>query len=339
MSEAGRTDAGRPAQAVSPTTPSASILGPWQRIALGALLGSLAVARRLPDRPLYRAAYALGSGLSLLMPGRRRLVRRNLSRVCTWLVANGMATPRVAAAARDPAALDRLVRATFGHWLVTYAEGALGPRYDAAELRARFVPSDPEASREAMSPRAAGDVGVIHMAMHYGSVDLSALYGSRVGPLPVTGPMEAVKSPLARAYFEQVRRELGVTIVPLDGAAERLVAALRRGEAVGLVADRNIVGSGAQVDLFGAPVRLPIGPAVLAAQTGAPIYLQAIERTAPGEWLAHTVPIRPAVGAGRREATRWIVEQEARAFERIIARAPEQWTTLLFPIWNDEGES
>jgi hypothetical protein len=33
-----------------------------------------------------------------------------------------------------------------------------------------------------------------------------------------------------------------------------------------------------------------------------------------------------------------IIEQEARAFERLIARAPEQWTTLFFPIWSDEGE-
>jgi len=28
--------------------------------------------------------------------------------------------------------------------------------------------------------------------------------------------------------------------------------------------------------------------------------------------------------------------EEACLFERIVARAPEQWTTLLFPIWDDE---
>jgi len=78
---------------------------------------------------------------------------------------------------------------------------------------------------------------------------------------------------------------------------------------------------------------------MLSVQTGAPIYLEAIERTAPGAWLGHTVPIRPAPGSARREAVRSIIEQEARAFERIIARAPEQWTTLFFPIWDDEGEA
>ena len=102
------------------------------------------------------------------------------------------------------------------------------------------------------------------------------------------------------------------------------------------MADRNIVGRGTQVQLFGAPTRLPIGPAMLSVQTGAPLYLQAIERVGPGAWRGHTVPLRPPEGATRREATRAIVEQEARAFERIIARAPEQWTTLFFPIWKDE---
>ncbi len=176
------------------------------------------------------------------------------------------------------------------------------------------------------------------MAMHFGSVDLSALYGSRVGALPLTGPMEFVKTPFARAYFEHVRNELGVTIVPLERAAEALTAALQRGEAVGIVADRNIAGRGSAVSLFGSTVRLPIGPAMLSVQTGAPLYLEAIERTGPGEWLGHTVPLRPPPGATRREATRSIIEQEARAFERIIARAPEQWTTLFFPIWEGEGD-
>jgi lauroyl/myristoyl acyltransferase len=317
--------------------PPAPTLSGAQRVVFRVLLGALWLARRLPDRPIYRVAYVLGAGLSLLMPARRAQVRQNLERVCAWLVANDMAVPKVRAATRHPRAMDRLVRETFGHWMVGYAEAALGPRYSGPELRSRFVASDPRTSREAISRRPDGEVGLIHMAMHFGSVDLSALYGSRVGELPVTGPMEFVTSPLARAWFDHVRFELGVTIVPVNDAAEALVAALRRGEAVGLVADRNIVGSGARVDLFGAPVRLPIGPAVLSVQTGAPIYLQAIERTGPGEWLGHTVRIAPAPGLSRREATRSIIEQEARAFERIIARAPEQWTTLFFPIWNDEG--
>lgn len=307
-----------------------------QRVAFSLLIGLLWILRHLPDKPLYRAAFAIGAGLYLLLPERRARVRGNLRRVCVWLAANDMANSRVARAVRDERALDHLVRAAFGHWVATYAEAAIGPRYSGAELDRRFDRSDPEASNEAMSPQPAGQAGPIHMAMHFGAVDLSAMYGARVGKLPVTGPMELVESPFARAYFERARSELGVTIVPLENAAEALTAALVRGEAVGVVADRNIVGRGSLVELFGGPVRLPIGPAVLSVQTGAPIYLQAIERTGPGEWLGHTVRIRPEPGTKRREATRSIIEREARAFERIVAHAPEQWTTLFFRIWEDE---
>jgi KDO2-lipid IV(A) lauroyltransferase len=322
-----------------PRIPPPPPLNVAEQLAFRLLLAGIGVARRLPDRPVYRLAYALGWGLSFVLRTRRARVSGNLGRVCRWLVAEGMASPRVAAAARERQALDRLVRASFGHWVVTYAEAALAPRYGAAELRARFVPANAEASREALAPRAPGEAGVIHLSLHFGSVDLSALYGTRVGLVPVTGPMEFVTSPLARAYFDHVRFELGVTIVPVGDAAASLVAALQRGEAVGLVADRNIVGSGVPVELFGALARLPIGPAMLSVQTGAPIYLEAIERTGHGEWLGHTVPIRPSPGLQRRAAVRSIIEQEARAFERIVARAPEQWSTLSFPIWGDEGKA
>jgi len=319
--------------------PPAPPLKAWQRVVFRLLLGGLALARRLPDRPIYRVAFVIGAGLYLVMPGKRDQVRRNLRRVCAWSAQRGDATPRVARAAADPAALERLVRASFGHWVLTYVEAALAPSYGKEELLARVVLTDQAATDEALSARPAGEVGPIQMAMHYGSVDLSALYGVRVGELPFTGPMEAVEHPLARAYFDHVRGELGATLVPIGGAAERLVAALQRGEAAGVVADRNVVGRGVPVELFGAPLRLPIGPAILAAQTGATIYLQAIERTGPGEWLGHTIAIRAEPGAQRREATRSIIEQEARAFERLIARAPEQWTTLFFAIWKDDGET
>lgn len=322
-----------------PTPPTALPLSVSETALFKTLLFGLWLGRRVPDRPLYRAAFAIGAGLYLLLPERRGLVRSNLKRVVDWLVANDQASPRVRRAAADPRSLERLVRACFGHWVVTYAEAALGPRYSAEELDRRFDPVDPEASAEALSVPEPGQPGPIHLAMHFGSVDLSALYGARVGPLPLTGPMESVEAPLARAYFERVRNELDVTIVPLDNAAAALTEAVARGEAVGIVGDRNIAGRGTLVELFGAPMRLPIGPAMLSVQTGAPLYLEAIERSPTGQWLGHTIPLRPEPGATRREATRQIIEQEARAMERVIARAPEQWTTLFFPIWEDEREA
>jgi len=323
----------------APTPPPGPPLNLYERVVFRILMLALGAGRKLPDRPLYRSAFAIGAGLYLLLPERRKLVKSNLRRVVDWLVAHEMATPRVRRAATDERSLDRLVRDCFGHWVVTYLEAAIGPRYSAEELARRFLPVHPEASAEALSVPAPGAPGPIHLAMHFGAVDLSAIYGARVGPVPMTGPMEFVEAPLARAYFDRVRNDLDVTIVPLENAAAALTRALERGEAVGIVADRNIVGRGTPVELFGGPARLPLGPAMLAVKTGAPLYLEAIERRGSGDWLGHTIPLRPEPGAKRREATRQLVEQEARAMERVIARAPEQWTTLFFPIWEDEEEA
>ena len=69
------------------------------------LLAALAaVLRRLPDRPLHRAAHLVGGLLHRVQPARRRLVRANLLRVCQYLVEHDLAGPRAAAAAiADPA--------------------------------------------------------------------------------------------------------------------------------------------------------------------------------------------------------------------------------------------
>lgn len=320
----------------TPAHDGAPTLGPLGRLLFGLVIGVIWILRRLPDKPIYRATYALGAGLYLVMPRRRDMARSNLRRVCGWLVAHDMASPRVARAARDPQALEHMVRAAFGHWLLTYAEAVIVPRYGREELERRLVPMRPAATAEALSVPEPGRPGPIHMTIHFGSIDLAALYGARVGALPLTGPMETLDSPLARAYFERVRHELDATIVPLSEAVTELVSALKRGEAVGVVADRNVVGKGTVLEFFGAPARIPAGPAVLSVQTGAPLFLEIIERTAPGEWAGHTVRLQPEPGAKRRDAARSILEQQVREFERGIARAPEQWTTLFFPIWEDE---
>ena len=270
--------------------PAAS-LGRGGRFALRVIIFALRTLQRLPDRPLYQLAHLAGSGLYLVTPGRRAMARANLRHVCAWLVAEGRATPRVAAAAADPKALDRLVRAAFGHWVVGYVEGAIAPRYSREDLLERVGRATPEASDLALRTEHEDGLGPIHMSMHFGSVDISALFGALVPEQPLSGPMEEVADPIARAYFGHVRRELGVTILPLAGAATGLADAVRRGEAVGLVADRIVVG--------------------------------------------HTVTIRPESGGTRKATLSSILAQEVAAFEQLIARAPEQWSTIMFPIWDD----
>jgi KDO2-lipid IV(A) lauroyltransferase len=123
--------------------------------------------------------------------------------------------------------------------------------------------------------------------------------------------------------------------VPLEGAARELRGALRRGELVALVADRDITGNGRPTALFGAPASLPIGPAVLADESGAAVYVVGVRRTAPGEYRARLIRLPEAPGRSLRQRVDVFLANEVAALELLIADAPAQWWTVLFPIWEE----
>jgi len=299
------------------------------------LLLGVAVLQRLPDRPVYRLGFRAGRVASRFMGRRRALARANLARVCQALDAAGEASARIRAAAHDARALDDLVRDVFGHWFMAYLEGAIVPRYDTRTVRSRVRLTDPDLTTAALLPVPSGSPGPIFTGLHLGSVEMGGMYAARMTPLRITGPMEQLRDPILADYFRRTRAAVGIDIIPIRDASVELLARIGRGEGIALVADRPIGGAGTSVELFGAPCRLPAGPAVLAVETGAPLYVLAVLRERPGSWVGHIELIEvPAMG-GRRERVRATLDREARAFERLVARAPEQWWTLLFRIWED----
>ena len=69
-----------------------------------------------------------------------------------------------------------------------------------------------------------------------------------------------------------------------------------------LVADRDLSARGVQVDFFGEPTRMPAGPAMLAAVTGAAFCPTHIYNTDTG-WAGDDQPAAwrcPASGCGTR---------------------------------------
>jgi KDO2-lipid IV(A) lauroyltransferase len=317
------------------TTSAAALHRGRMRLGTRLLLLGVAVLQRLPDRPLYRLGFRAGRIASRLMGRRRALARANLGRVCAALDAAGEGSARVRAAAHDSGALDDLVRDVFGHWFVAYLEGAIVPRYDAETVRRRVRLMDPDLTAAALLPVPPGSPGPIFTGLHLGSVEMGGLYAARLSPLRIAGPMEQVRDPILADYFRRTRAAVGIDIIPIRDASVELLARIRRGDGVALVADRSIGGAGTSVELFGKACRLPAGPAVLAVETGAPLYVLGVLRERPGEWVGHIERIEVPAAGGRRERVRATLDREARAFERLVARAPEQWWTLLFRIWED----
>jgi KDO2-lipid IV(A) lauroyltransferase len=261
-------------------------------------------------------------------------VRANLLRVCTWLVEHEMAGPPAAAAAADGRALDRLVRAAFGHYLRGYLESAILPVYGTAANLKRVQADDWDVAAQAFPVGSSGPLIIV--GMHFGAIEIPALWATKTLGRHITAPMETIGDPGLQAYFERARAETGMSVIPVEGAASGLRAALGRSETVAIVADRAVGGVGSAVELFGAPARLPAGPAVLADETGAPAWLIVTRRSGWGEYRSRIERIVPASSSeARRERLAAFIDAQARAFERAVADAPEQWWTVFFPIWQD----
>jgi phosphatidylinositol dimannoside acyltransferase len=311
-----------------PGTGRGSVL---QRLRATGVAGASRIVCRLPEGLAVRAAEGIGELWYRLTPGRAAQGRQNLRRVCAYLDATGRADARVRDAATDPRALERLVRAAYRHAARYYLEVARIPAMTSRSISEQVMVETPDVVDAALE----GGRPVIFVGLHFGAIELPGLWLAQRTGRRTTAPMETIGDPALQAWFVRTRGRVGVRIVGLREARRELMAALGRGETVGLVADRDISGGGLTVPLFGAPAALPVGPALLAIESGAPIYVASVRRDRVGRYLGRLaqVPV-PAEGSRRDRATA-VVTESARAFEDVIALAPEQWWAVFFPIWPD----
>lgn len=295
-----------------------------------AVMAAAWLACRLPERPLLAFADLAGDAWYRLAPERRGRARRNLTRVVRWLADQDMGSPEVRAAARDGRALSRLVRDAFRHAARYYVQLARAPIVDAAYLEDWLVIETPELVDELTRPG-----GKLFVGLHMGWFELPAvLAAARTGRTAVV-PSETISDPDLQAYIAGTRERMGLRLVELSRARRLLTEALERGETVGLLGDRDITGGGIDTELFGAPSPLPAGPALLAMETGVTPHVFGTWRDGRGVYHARgeTVPF-PAEGSRRERVTAYL-SAEARAFERHIASAPEQWLAVFHPLWPD----
>ena len=288
------------------------------------------VACLLPERAAVALAGIVGWSWYKLAPARAAQARRNLARVAAALDARGHGSPRVRAAAHDARALERLVVAAFRHDTRYYLEIPRVPSLDPAIFEDRVIVETPDTVEQAF-------VGgpVIFVSPHLGPIELPALYLAHRSGRTFVAPMETIDDPPLQAWFERSRGRLGVRIVGLRAARRALMAAVRAGEPIGIVADRDIAGGGLEVPLFGVPAPLPIGPALIAIETGAPLFAVGVRRLPDGRVAGKLLSVPVASEGTRRERIAATLASMAAAFEALITDAPEQWSAVFFPIWPD----
>jgi KDO2-lipid IV(A) lauroyltransferase len=305
----------------------------FQRARAAAVGGAATILAHLPAGVVGGLCDAVGELWYRVAPARAATARGNLAHVVAWLAANNRGSRRARAAAADPGVLERLVRAAFRHGVRAYAETLRGTA-TFRDVLARLDVVTPEAVDAAFAVGAPA----VFASMHFGSMSAVAAVLADRSDVPVTAPMETIDDPELQRVLRRGRETGGARTVALADARRELRAALARGEFVGLIADRDIRGGGIPVMLFGLPAPLPIGPAFLALEASVPLHVSAAIRTRGGGyrgWL-ETLPVPPP-DLRRRARVEALMAAQAAAFERLIGEAPEQWSTVFYPIWDEVG--
>ncbi len=280
-----------------------------------------AVALALPERLTRPGAGLLGAILGLALKGRRTMLARHLVRV------HG---PDLSGAALNRA-VNQAFRSYGRYWLEIFR---LSPAR-LASLDGRITVE----GLEHVDAATAGGRGVLMVTPHMGNWDLGGAYMAAAGYRPAT-VVEPLDPPELFEWFCANRRRLGMEVVPLgDGAGSAMLRVLQEGRMAGLLSDRDLSGTGVEVEFFGERTTLPAGPATLALRAGVDIIAGAFLFDGPH---GYRLVFRPVVSARRqgrvREDIARITQTLAGELEALVRMAPEQWH-LLQPNWPSDFEA
>ncbi len=102
-----------------------------------------------------------------------------------------------------------------------------------------------------------------------------------------------------------------------------------------MVADRDLMGNGLLVPLFGHPAPIPAGPALLAVETGVPVYVASARRKKAGRYAGRLILVDAPAEGTRRERVTALTAAIAGGVRVDHRRRPEQWWGAFHPIWPD----
>lgn len=176
--------------------------------------------------------------------------------------------------------------------------------------------------------------GLILTLPHSGNYDISGVWMVKYAG-QFTTVAERLRPESLYRRFLAFRESLGFEILPVSdddiGPYRVLMERLRQNRVVCLLADRDLSRRGVPVNFFGAPTRMPAGPARLAAVTGAQL-LVANSYFDDDSWglRMHT----PITVHGRDDVAA-ATQRMADAFAADIAANPVDWH-MMQKLWIDD---
>jgi len=272
------------------------------------------IVRWLPERTAYRLAYAAADFVTKRKGKNVSRLRANLQRT----------KPNMTELDLDLLLIDAM-RSYMRYWCDTFRF----PDWSPERVRETVSVTNEHLLLDAISAK----TGVIVTLPHAGNWDHAGAYFCGKGINLVT-VVEHLKPEKLFLKFLSYRQAMGMEVLPLDGRVlGTLEQRLRQGALVALIADRDLSRSGIAVTFFGAPSRMPPGPAILALKTDAPLITAFVSYTETGIHIDFNQVSLPASGSDEEKISH-IVQDMAQQFEVGITAHPEDWH-MLQRIWTD----
>lgn len=179
--------------------------------------------------------------------------------------------------------------------------------------------------------------GVVIALPHMGNWDVAGK-AMAIRLAPVVSVAEHLQPEPMFELFLRHRRELGMEIIDLASAqvGRQLTQQLGRNRIVALVADRDLSGGGVEVEMFGRPRRIPVGPAFVSVSSGAPLLATTIVTT-PAGWSLRFRAVTAERTGRRKEDVVALTRALGAEFERGIAASPSDWH-LFQPGWDRDPQ-
>jgi KDO2-lipid IV(A) lauroyltransferase len=275
-----------------------------------------ALAQRLPSRIGYLVAVAAGELAYLGWGSKRRIAKSNFS-----VVLDLPDTDREVA---------RVSRRSFRNFAKYLVEIMRFPAQTVDDFKRLVAVEGWEHLRAAM----AHGHGVIFVSIHFGNFELG---GARIADeIPLNVIADELENQRLMDLLVGNRAHKNITIHSPEGAAKKILSALRRNEMVGLMMDlgpRSQAFDNVSAPFFGEPAPFPTVAASLARVSGAPIIVAAVVRERDNTFRGIALP---PIFVKRTRQTAHDVEHATeaivRGLEGFVRRWPDQWY-IFRPMW------
>ena len=234
-----------------------------ERLSYWAYATAWRLTRALPARTAYAIFSWIGDQVYRRNPGPVKRLRTNFARVRPEL---------------NQGALETLVQEGMRSYMRYWCDTFRLPSWNSEQIMKTVVVENEHFLRD---PLLAGR-GVIVSLPHAGNWDHAGAYFCASGA-PLVTVAEHLKPEKLFRKFLDYRAAIGMEVLDANARAlATLSQRLRSNRLIALVADRDLSRSGVAVNFIDGPSRMPIGPALLSIQTGAPLITAFVKYESEG---------------------------------------------------------